>query len=62
MMRAGCEQIKSVESLEKVASLHQEVFPPVERLVSLQEFSEALAHQLLKEVSSSSSLNRTVID
>ena len=55
MMRAGCEQIKSVESIEKVAAVHQEVFPPVERLVSLQEFSQILARQLLKEVSSSSS-------
>ena len=56
-MRAGCEQIQSVESLEKVAAVHQEVFPPVERLVSLQEFSHTLAQQLLREVSYNSSYN-----
>ncbi|KAI6653328.1 hypothetical protein LOD99_3852 [Oopsacas minuta] len=50
MLRAGCEQIRGVESLEKVASRHQVVFPPVETLVSLQECSHTIAHQLIKEV------------
>ena len=52
MVRAGCEQIQGVESLEKVAARHQEVFPPVETLVSLQECSHIMARELIREVSS----------
>ena len=50
MVRAGCEQIQGVESLEKVALRHQEVFPSVETIVSLQECSHIMAGQLIREV------------